>query len=180
MIEINPLEIALRRNHCKKVMSEFILDLQENLEMADAAKQLLGLQETIRLWNLVKEKMACCDNCSILCFRRSWSNFEQDHLKKLLFCLKGELASTNLILFRPYSEFCGAVVINSEYLLDRALKLTSLDQDEMISCNEDCSFGLVLSYDVEKLDSGNDARYELLVWGEKLVKYLEEFSMRKT
>jgi hypothetical protein len=167
------LHIAVRRNQGKQLQSGFIQELASALGRQFDSARLLSLDETDLLWQKVESKVQACNNGEIPCYRRRWVESQLDELRSFLHHLRGILPNEALILFRSASEFCGAIGTDTQEVLDHALQLVSLDQEDLIAVNRDVTNGTMLSLDTDKYITGDVVVYELIIWGEEWLQALD-------
>lgn len=169
------LEIALRQNQCKQRRTEFVGDVAQALGRPQESIRTLDLEQTDALRDLFDKARNNCMNVSLDCFLKRWHESEVNGLKQIIADLRNQSPNTRLFLFRPWSEYCGAVETSSKEVLDRAFHLISLDQDELMATNDDASVGINLSYDTNKYETGNTYVYELITWGKEYLNVLAKY-----
>lgn len=167
------LQIAVRRNRGKQLQSGFIRELASALGGRLDSARILGLEETDLLWQKVESKVQACNNGEMPCYRRRWIESQLDELRSFLHQLREILPDEALILFRSVSEYCGAIGTDTQEVLDRALQLVTLDQEDLIAVNRDVSNGMMLSLDTDKYITGDVVVYELILWGEQWLRALD-------
>lgn len=168
------LQMALRRHQCKQVLTEYMHELSQALGRGQNTIRLLDLEQTDTLEEMLEAKRKACLSASMICFQETWSNEEVNSLRQLILSLRGRLPAIEMVLFTSKSEYCGAVQTSSSEILERAFYLISLDQDELVAFSEDASTGIILSYDTDKHETGNEEVYELLVWGDAWLEALAD------
>lgn len=173
------LQIAVRRNRGKQLQSAFVRELASVLGRQNDSIRILGLDETDSLWQKVESRVQECNNGEMSCYRRRWVESQLDELRSFLQHLRRILPDEPLVLFRSVSEYCGAIETETQEVLDRALQLISLDEEDLIAVNREESKGMMLSLDTDKYITGDVVVYELIIWGEEWLQALD-FQLERT
>lgn len=167
------LQIAVRRNQGKQLQSAFIQELTSTLGRRDDSIRVLSLDETDPLWEKVESRVEACNNGKMPCYRRRWIESQLEELRSFLNQLREILPSEPMVLFRLASEYCGAIETDTQEVLDRALQLVSLDQEDLIAVSRNVSKGIMLSLDTDKYITSDVVVYELFMWGKQWLQALD-------
>ena len=73
-----------------------------------------------------------------------------------------------MFLFTPESSYCGAVCVHAPELLASALRLATLDQDELLACDRTGDRGLSLDYSTDVWPARTERKYRLTAWATAL------------
>jgi hypothetical protein len=96
-----------------------------------------------------------------LAWSRAVNSTDLADVKEALSEVRSHLPTGPLFLFRAHSQWCGAVVVRLDQIVDHAFELLELDQEDVIACDEAGSSGLALEY---VSDGSRTAHYELFAW----------------
>jgi hypothetical protein len=160
------LQIRLRQHHGRQLLPKLLNRLSQILDKPKQAVQLLDLEETDSFLEAFEFELDSRRKRLKPAFQRSWRSNESEELQKFLNKLRKQGLNRRMILFTSLSEYCGAVEIMSHEVLEHALQLISLDQEEVLAMTYDSSYGIVLGYNTERIEKDSVEMYDLLIWGE--------------
>lgn len=165
-MSLSKLDVALRRHKGKEFWSEYMADIAKALGRPEESISLVSIEETHRLREMFNEKIEAYYTDVTGFVRRTWHSSEIQDLLRLLSRMRDEASLTPMIVLRDLSDYCGAVITTSKEVLDRAMHLVTLDQDDLMTLNKDASSGLLFSFGTDVLEFSEEG-YELIAWGQE-------------
>jgi hypothetical protein len=163
------LNLALRQNKGKQLLSGFLNDVT-CLSKLGKPISLIDLAQTDQLWATYRDRLAKCSTGSLPCFRKSWLAAEIEDVRNTTLGLAKRVPDIQMFIFRAVSEYCGAIKTTSKEILENALQLVSLDQEDLMASDEFASCGLLFEYYATRYPNQRAEEYSLLIWGEEFLK----------
>lgn len=172
-MNLTKLQMALRRNDGKRLLPGFLEEVAESLGKPQDAIQRLELEETLVSMEAYRVALDRSSQGEIPSQRWDWTGQEVQRLADLSARARDTVNLLPMLLYRSLSEYCGAVKTDSREILDRAIHLTSLDQEELMASTHDASDGILLAHLSEPTLGHEQEIYILRVWGPQLLKAFE-------
>ncbi|WP_337172372.1 hypothetical protein [Gemmatimonas aurantiaca] len=169
------LEIALRRNSGRQMLTRFLTETSSALGRPFAEIELLALQETDALLKRFEDAMQC------LASRKSTGALVVDcHLRSVhdlnveAARLMERVSDGEIFLYRARSKWCGAIRTSVHEVLRHLQHLVTPDQDDVIACSQTGSPGMFCSLSMDR--DGLGVTYHLVAWADHALAGPEPFT----
>ncbi|MDY7078146.1 MAG: hypothetical protein SXV54_14620 [Chloroflexota bacterium] len=160
------LEIRLRQNHGRRLLPEFLDDLSKSLKRPKEDILLLDVEKTFELLESYKALPPIGSGDDEFVFEKVWAVDQVEQAKRFISNLKDRMPHRQMFLFRRLSEYCGAVIIDLDDLLQNAFQLIGLDQEHIVARSDDGTFSIIFDHYENRTEVGTTEEvFYIRLWG---------------
>ncbi len=156
------LQLLVRQNKGQTEHQYYATELSHLLKTAVGPSDVLGLEETDRLFSAHRAQSARSYNEADFAFKKTWNYKPTDSWLESCRRLGQKLRGEPAVLFVGPFEFCGAVKVTADAALSRIASLLEFDRDTVSLQSALTDSGLLL--DLYERDP--ESLVELVVWGQ--------------
>lgn len=161
----SPLERAQRRQKARRLTPKMLSQVSSALAVGVGDLTILSLDATDDVVDAFRKGRARACNMRRETVMRTFSEEDRYQVNTTLRDVLGQDTEDRWYLISTLSRVCGAIVVSKQQLVQHALDLTSLDQDECHAMSADTKTGLVVAYNTVETSAGVGAQFELMIWG---------------
>jgi len=156
------LDLKVRQSRCAALMPRLRSDLAEILKAPEGAIAFADLERSDRVlaefrnrWREARSKDGPLE------WHLDLTAEAQFPVQEALEEVRSRLPQGPLLLFRAQSEWCGAVLLTLNEIVNHAFELLELDQEDIIATDEPGTCGLTIQFVTDGAPVGH---YEVFAW----------------
>lgn len=153
-------QIAARRNAGREKMPRFRDEVAKLLGRSAQSVETASLEESDRVFELFGTLRTRAERECELPGRMCLQTASRSAFDQQLATLQHELADVSVLLFRPQSTWCGAVISTVSEVLSRAQVLVGGVDDDLLVCSADGEVGLFAAC----MEDGGTNVYRIVAW----------------
>jgi hypothetical protein len=155
------LNRRLRLQRCRNQRPAIVQGLSNLLGMEVSLDQFIPLEESDALRTEIGAQLRATDAiCEV-----TWPGAAREDVAAYLRFLARESQHSEFIVFQSYSEDLGALSFSGERIIESALVLTRLQEEDAILATRDGDHGLMLEHEARDEWGNPYEHFSLKLWG---------------